>query len=288
MIDMTELFYLLAGHIIRVKAQDNQLDCDDNALSVFATECSDWDHTLELSVVDQLAAPDGVLVYSEPTKKVFQNRDLQIRYEGTVSTSVADAYIRIAREKNYSHVQIQRKFLANAITAKLVLNAMEAEHFIAQRGGVLLHASYIRWNDKAILFTAPSGTGKSTQADLWCKLRGAELINGDRAAIMVTPDGIEVRGIPFAGSSGVCKNVSLPLAAIVYLTQAPTTSIKRLSGVQAFRRLWEGCSINVWNRDDMDNCSKSVVGIVDRIPVFHLACTPDESAVIALENALKQ
>lgn len=283
---MTELFYHLAGRVIRVIAPDDQLDCNDNALSVFATQPSDWDHTLEFSIVERLSDPEGVLVFSAPTKQVFQDGDTQIRYEGTVSTSVADAYIRIARKGDHSQIQIQRRYVVDSITAKLVLNAMEAEHLIAQQNGILLHAAYIRWEDKAILFTAPSGTGKSTQADLWCRLREAELINGDRAAIMVTTDGIEVRGIPFAGSSGVCKNVSLPLAAIVYLAQAPSTSIKPLTGVQAFRHLWEGCSVNVWNREDMDLSSRAVADIVDKIPVFYLACTPDESAVIALEKAL--
>jgi hypothetical protein len=165
---------------------------------------------------------------------------------------------------------------------------MEAEHKIVRKGGFLLHAAYIRHGEGAILFTAPSGTGKSTQAELWRSLRGAELINGDRAAVYSRENGVWVMGVPFSGSSGVAKNVSLPLKAIVYLAQSPLTSITSLSGFRAFRRLWEGCSVNVWNLDDVNTCTQNVMNAIGVVPVFYLACTPDESAVIALEKALMQ
>lgn len=135
-----------------------------------------------------------------------------------------------------------------------------------------------------MLFTAPSGTGKSTQAQLWCDHRGAELINGDRIAV---GNGM-IYGIPFCGSSTVAKNVTLPLAAVVYLSQAPTNTITRLRGVAAFRKLWEGCSVNVWDEEDMDRCSRAVMDTVAAVPVLHLACTPDERAVALLEQALKE
>ena len=111
---------------------------------------------------------------------------------------------------------------------------------------------------------------------------------GNRGAVMVENGQVLVGGIPFSGSSGISENVSLPLAAIVYLSQAPQTRITRLSGVRAFRSIWEGCSISVWDRQDVDLCTHSVSAAVCAVPVFHLACTPDESAVIALESALEQ
>jgi hypothetical protein len=105
---------------------------------------------------------------------------------------------------------------------------------------------------------------------------------------MREPTGVVVRGIPFCGSSGVCENESFPLEAIVYLSQAPKTEILPLRGVQAFRRVWEGCSVNVWNVEDVSTCTDAVLDVVQRVPVFHLACTPDETAVEALERELKK
>lgn len=98
----------------------------------------------------------------------------------------------------------------------------------------------------------------------------------------------QVRGIPFSGSSGVGKNEQMPLAAVVYLSQAPRTTIAPLTGFRAFRKLWEGCSVNLWDRADVDTCAENVTRVLERVPMYHLACTPDESAVRALEQRLEE
>lgn len=281
-----ERFYQIAGAVVRVTGQSGELDCQDLLLCRYECDPQPWDHSVEFMVADSLTPPEGELVFAAPDKRVYRVGDTQLRYEGTVVDGLEDAYIRIARCGNESRVEVARRFLARHITGKIILNAMEAEHLVVRRRGFLLHASCIRVGDRAILFTAPSGTGKSTQADLWQRLRGAEVINGDRAALMKESEGITVRGIPFAGSSGISKNVSLPLGAIVYLSQGPNNTIRRLSGVEAFRRIWEGCSVNVWNREDLDACAQTVSEVLETVPVYHLICTPDERAVICLEQQI--
>jgi hypothetical protein len=76
----------------------------------------------------------------------------------------------------------------------------------------------------------------------------------------------------------------MPLAAVVCLSQAPETTITRLTGARAFRRLWQECCINVWNPGDLEQASESVSSVISRVPIFHLSCTPDLSAVLALEK----
>jgi hypothetical protein len=76
----------------------------------------------------------------------------------------------------------------------------------------------------------------------------------------------------------------MPLAAVVCLSQAPENRITRLRGVRAFRPLWEGCSLDLWNQADIALGTQAVVDTVSTVPVFHLACTPDEQAVQTLEK----
>ena len=53
------------------------------------------------------------------------------------------------------------------ITAARFFSTAGMHTKLLQRSAVILHASYIDWDGSAILFTGPSGTGKSTQAELW-------------------------------------------------------------------------------------------------------------------------
>jgi hypothetical protein len=180
--------------------------------------------------------------------QVFRSGDTEISYYGSVAPSLEEAYLRIRRQGTKSLVELKSSSFPKGITDDVILTCMQLLHRITQTGGFLLHASWIRYQGKAILFTGASGIGKSTQAALWRDHRGAELLNGDRAAVF----GDHAREIPFRGSSGVGLNRKTPLAAIVYLSQAPETTIVRLTGARAFRRLWEGCSVNIWNPADME------------------------------------
>lgn len=90
------------------------------------------------------------------------------------------------------------------VGSKTVLNSLAVEHLGAQNGGIVFQSSFVEHNKKDILFAAPSGTGKTTRADLCHKHRGAGIINGDRSAICVTEGGIVSYGTPFAESSNIC------------------------------------------------------------------------------------
>ena len=233
--------------------------------------------------MDSLPEPQGILILEQPNFSLYQIPEGHVRYIGG-----QNSYIRAEHLGKLHKVQVKRKTHSDYIGVKTVLESIEVEHLIARNNGFVFHCSYIDHNGKAILFTAPSGTGKSTQADLWAKYRGTEIINGDRAAIRLAEGKPLAEGIPFAGSSQYCKNRSLPIEAIVYLGQAPKTTIRKIRGYEAFAKIWEGVSVNTWDREDMESVSEMVQKVAAQIPIYHMPCTPDESAVLALEEALRK
>ena len=168
-----------------------------------------------------------------------------------------------------------------------MLTALDLPHILAAHNAFLLHASFIDHEGGAILFTAPSETGKSTQAQLWCEHAGAELINGDRAAVRIAEGTVMACGAPYSGSSPVRRNAKLPLRAIVVLGQAPENKIARLRGVRAFRAVLEGCTVNVWDRSDVELVTRTLTEVITRVPVYHLACTPDVRAVELLKQTME-
>ena len=281
-----EKYYCFAGVELAVNAPDEWIYEDDRTLAPFRVDTVADPHQFYFSMVHSLTLPTGKLVAAMDNFVVYCENGAQVRYTGAINGDWRSAYIRAAHSEKAHAVELKASVYGNGMSAKTVLNAAEAEHLIAREGGFVFHSSYIQVGEQAILFTAPSGTGKSTQAELWRSLRGAEIINGDRSAVRCTDEGCFACGIPFAGSSQVCKNVTLPLAAVVYLSQAPQTSIRKLRGAEAFRRLWEGISVNTWDKEDVSAVMDTVSRLLETVPIYHLACTPDESAVSALENAM--
>lgn len=281
-----ERYYQIAGICYRVTGRSAWMPQDDGVLTSFRVECAEEPHTVALSVCHGLSAPEGQQVFSDGNKEIYSTGDVQTRYEGIHDGNWENGYLRIRRDGMESQVQIRADSLKGPVGSKLILGTMELEHHVVERGGILFHAAYIEHEGGAILFTAPSGTGKSTQAELWCRHRGAVLINGDRCAVMLTEKGAVVHGVPYSGSSRVRKNRSLPLRGIVYLSQAPENRIRRLVGLRAFRSVWEGCCLNTWSPEAVDRCAQTVTELVQRIPVWHLACLPEESAVTELERVI--
>ena len=281
-----EKYYRFAGVELAVSTRDEWMYEDDRSLEPFRVDTVTDPHRFTFELVPSLTAPSGQLIATQDNFVVYHENSDRVRYTGVVRGDWSTAYLRAVHQEKEHPVEVKADVYKTGISAKTVLNAAEAEHLIARNQGFVFHSSYIEVDGKAILFTAPSGTGKSTQADLWHSLRGARILNGDRSAVRCTENGIVACGIPFMGSSQYCKNVTLPLTAVVYLSQAPQTTIRRLRGAEAFRRVWEGVSVNTWDKEDVSLVMDSVSQVVQNVPVYYLACTPDESAVAALEQQL--
>ncbi len=152
---------------------------------------------------------------------------------------------------------------------------------------VVLHASYINRDGQAILFTGPSGTGKSTQAELWEQYAGAEIINGDRALLRRRGSVWHAFGYPCCGSSMICQNRTLPLKAIVILEQAKENRVESLSASQKIRALVSGTEIYLWDTDEINQAFHLAEQISKEVPVIKLACRPDKNAVTVLKEYLE-
>lgn len=283
-----ERYYSFAGVEIALDIPEDRFYTDERDLAPFAVDSVKDPHRYEFTFVEELMPPEGDCVAAPGGFRVYLSGENQVRYIGSVQEDWTNAYMRVEHRDKIHRAELKRSQFPGRVGTHTVLDALAAEHLIAREYGVVFHSSYIAHNGRAILFTAPSGTGKSTQADLWHNLRGSEIINGDRSAIRVVNDVVYAAGVPFSGSSQICVNRTLPLAAIVYLGQAPETSISRVRGYQAFARIWEGCSVNTWDEEDLRRASEVVKHTASTVPVFYLPCTPDESAVIALERALRE
>lgn len=189
--------------------------------------------------------------------------------------SSADAYIL---SRNYDV----------AMDGRYMWSSLALSQLLLQKDAFLLHASYIEHGGKAILFSAPCGVGKSTQAALWAEHNGSRIINGDKAGVSFDGDEINAGSLPFCGTSGICKNETYPLGAVVLLSRADCSTVRRLGGSEAVLGIMNNIYLDFLAPGEQKSCVDLLIRLAAEVPVLQLSCTPDKSAVAALENALKE
>lgn len=99
----------------------------------------------------------------------------------------------------------------------------------------IFHGTAFLWHGKAWIFTAPSGTGKTTQYALWKLLydKELEILNGDKPLLDFSGDEIWVRPSPWMGKEGMRQMKSAPLGGMILLRQGKENTIRRLSPREA-------------------------------------------------------
>lgn len=137
----------------------------------------------------------------------------------------------------------------------------------------LFHCSAIMVDGKAYLFTAPSGTGKSTHARLWREMLGdrAVMINDDKPFIRSEDGKFVVYGSPWNGKHGLGNPVSAPITGICWLQQAKENQIHSISSSEALTPLIAQCYIP---KNPLG--AVSTLGLIDSllkaVPVYRLDC----------------
>lgn len=160
---------------------------------------------------------------------------------------------------------------------------------IFQHFGVLfLHAAQIAYRGRGILFSAPSGTGKTTQARLWQAHRGAEIVCNDRTLLRKTGGVWRTYGYPLDGSEPVRSGSVHALGCVVLLEQGKENTVQRLRPARAASLLMQQAVIDGWDAHAREQAMEQLMALLAEIPVYLLACTPDVRAVRALEEKLTE
>ena len=101
--------------------------------------------------------------------------------------------------------------------------------------GMMLHSSCVVVDGRAYLFTAPSGTGKSTHTNLWLKQFGdrAFILNDDKPALRFEDGVWYAYGTPWSGKYDISRNARVPVAGIAVVTRSQTNEIAPFGGLEA-------------------------------------------------------
>ena len=253
----------------------------------FADSGDEVAYTYTLKMADSFPQPRGAMLARRPDLTVFEQDGLEMRYIGVMGTPGSYACYR-EEDAQSATIFMARGAAASMWVDPMFLAMFAMERHMMRRDALVLHCAYMQREGKAILFSAPSGTGKTTQATLWEKHRGTRVVNGDKSLIRCVDGVWTAGGWPVCGSSGVCHNESMPIRAIVMLSQEKENAIARLTPFAAFSQIYSQITVNFWNRGAQQRAMDLIEHLVTHTPAYHLGCTISEEAVACLEGALKE
>lgn len=185
--------------------------------------------------------------------------------------------------KDYREGQI---IMTRRISKMVIDNSLMIMFALATAGKntLLFHAAVVSSEGKGYLFLGPSGTGKSTHAQLWIKhIGGTELVNDDNPVVR---DGI-VYGSPWSGKTPCYRNVSVPIGGIVMLSQASHNKILRLRGIHAYLAMVESVGGKLWDSRIAECLYQTENRLASTIPLWHLECLPDKEAARLCHETIK-
>ena len=154
--------------------------------------------------------------------------------------------------------------------------------------GLLLHSAAVCYNNRAYLFTAPSGTGKTTHIRIWKKCFGdrVSIINGDKPILRIRDGKVIVSGTPWRGKENYGSNTSAELGGIFWLTRGAENHCRQISSTDVLPRLISATPLP----HDLAGRMK-VLDLLDVITstarMFHLACNQSDDAAYTAFQQIK-
>lgn len=245
-------------------------------------------YTVTFKSTDQLPEIHGAAVYKNFRFQIYQLED--------------GSYCRLFFDESEEHKAYAVTFFKSAEKQIAVFYLKEKEEclnsiqkaflyigwewILKNEKMLILHASYLKTAFGGLAFSGPSGIGKSTQADLWCRYGDAQMLNGDKIILRREGNVWKGYGSPYAGSSQCYVNDSCRLTRLVFLKQGKECSLRRLNTAESFRRIYSGLTVNYWDRTYVEAMCDLAQRLAEEIPAYEFCCTPEEKAVAYLKEKM--
>lgn len=243
------------------------------------------EYTYRLSIADTLPQPDEKIIAKRQDLIVYEVPAGESRLIGVRGQNTFYACYQEVSEQQ-ANVILSFHEIKDLHFDPVFISLFALERQMIKRDSLILHCAYIEYQGKAILFSAPSETGKTTQAELWERYKGSHTVNGDRALLRKINKQWTACSWPVSGSSGVCNLGDTPIHAIIMLGQGKTNRIERLSPVQAFLLLYAQITINQWNSSFVQRAITDLEELIEQVPVYQLTCNMTQDAVQCVATEL--
>lgn len=156
--------------------------------------------------------------------------------------------------------------------------------------GMLVHSSAVVVDGYAYLFSADSGTGKSTHTGLWVEhfKDRAFIINDDKPALRKMDGKWYVYGTPWSGKTDMNVNTKAELGGIVFLERAKENWIADMSPVEAVPKLIAQTTRKLYKESNMDLLLKNINELLCEVPLYKMGCNISDEAVVTAYEKIRR
>lgn len=222
---------------------------------------------------------ESIVIELANLKYLIRARDSRLKryFEGYESNGKPDCFIAVTDE------EIRIEETANIIKAKWRVKRDALEFCAIQRkivshlssqGALLFHGSAICVDGKTYIFTAPSGTGKSTHSRLWRELltdHDVVMVNDDKPFLKVEEGHVTAYGSPWRGKEGLGCNMSAPVEAICSISQGTENVIREATPEEMYPIFYEQ-SLRPFDKEGTENYLHTLDVLTRSVRLYKLEC----------------
>ncbi len=225
----------------------------------------------------------GLIVDVNPVHELFASRAAAYECEGgtpDVTISLSESFL-CEKQAKLPHL--------SAAECEYIYTGDMFYRALISRDGLMLHASAVALDGEAYLFSAPSGTGKSTHTHLWLEVFGerALIINDDKPALRFIDGQYYAYGTPWSGKTDENENMRVPLKGVAYIVRSPDNHIEKLPSVKALKLILDQ-TIRPSDRQRMEQLLSNLDKLLTTISVYELRCNISHEAVMTAYEAMKR
>ncbi len=159
---------------------------------------------------------------------------------------------------------------------------------LIEHSGFVLHSSAVAYKGEAYIFSANSGTGKSTHTRFWKKVFGednAVIINDDKPALREIDGTFYACGTAFSGKSPTSEDIQVPIKAVCFIYRAEENAIRRLETAEALKLIFEQ-TVKSGKEKTAGLLLEVLDSFLKKVPCYSLGVTYSEKSAEFVYNAL--
>ena len=170
----------------------------------------------------------------------------------------------------------------------LALSELISNTLLRSYSGFLFHSSAISYKGNGILFSAVSGTGKSTHAKFWKQNFGDDVVyvNDDKPFIREINGEFFVYGNVWDGKERLSNNIKAPIKAICFIERGEKTKLCPISVPNAVVSFYNQ-SFSIIEEDMQDKFLSLIDKLLKSVYITKLKLPLDERSPLTVLEGLK-